>query len=88
MNNWLSEKHLASFVNDVAGELDLSKIYAVYEKGDGKGSPPCHPMPLNQAQKQEMDHLVEDIVDENTSGQGGPPMKFTTMHQTPLWSGR
>jgi transposase len=44
MHDWLSEKHLASFVSDVVGELDLSEIYAVYEKGEGKGSPPYHPL--------------------------------------------
>ena len=44
MRDWVSESHLASFVSDVVEELDLSEIYAVYEKGDGKGSPPYHPL--------------------------------------------
>lgn len=44
MRDWLSESHLASFVSDVVEELNLSEIYAVYEKGDGKGSPPYHPL--------------------------------------------
>lgn len=43
MRDWVSESHLASFVSDVVEEMDIREIYAVYEKGDGKGSPPYHP---------------------------------------------
>jgi transposase len=44
MRDWLSESHLALFVSDVVEELNLSPIFAEYEKGDGKGSPPYHPL--------------------------------------------
>ncbi len=40
---WLPDDHLALFISDVVDELDLSAIYAVYERGDGRGQPPYHP---------------------------------------------
>jgi len=42
LKDWLPEKHLAYFVSEVVDELDLSAIYAVYEK-DERGQPPYHP---------------------------------------------
>lgn len=42
LKDWLPEKHLAYFVSEVVEALDLSVIYAVYEK-DERGQPPYHP---------------------------------------------
>jgi transposase len=42
LKDWLPEKHLAYFVSEVIDELDLSGIYAVYEK-DERGQPPYEP---------------------------------------------
>ncbi|MGH9431471.1 MAG: IS1182 family transposase [Terriglobia bacterium] len=42
LKDWLPEKHLAYFVSEVVEELDLSEIYAVYEK-DARGQPPYDP---------------------------------------------
>ena len=42
LQDWLPEKHLAYFVSEVVDELDLSGIYAVYEK-DERGQPPYDP---------------------------------------------
>lgn len=42
LDDWLPEDHLARFVNDVVDELDLSPIYAEYEK-EGRGYPPYEP---------------------------------------------
>jgi transposase len=39
---WLPEDHLARFVMDVVGKLDLGAIYRRYE-GDLRGYPPYHP---------------------------------------------
>lgn len=39
---WLPEGHLAYFVMDVVGQLDLSRIYAHYER-ELRGYPPHHP---------------------------------------------
>lgn len=39
---WLPEGHLAYFLLDVVGELDLSGIYAPYER-EVRGYPPHHP---------------------------------------------
>lgn len=39
---WLPEGHLAYFVMDVVGQLDLSSIYAHYER-ELRGYPPHHP---------------------------------------------
>jgi hypothetical protein len=37
LQEWLPEDHLARFVADVCNELDLSAIYAEYERSDGRG---------------------------------------------------
>lgn len=42
LNDWLEEGHLAYFIRDVVGELDLSAIYADYE-GDRGGQPAYDP---------------------------------------------
>ena len=43
LRSWLPEGDLALFVSDVVDELDLSAIYAAYERGEGRGQPPYHP---------------------------------------------
>ena len=42
LREWLPENHLAYFVSDTADRLDLSAIYAVYEK-ELRGQPPYDP---------------------------------------------
>lgn len=42
LRDWLPENHLAYFVSDVADQLDLSVIYAVYER-ELRGQPPYDP---------------------------------------------
>jgi transposase len=44
LREWLPEEHLALFVSDVVEELDLQKIMDWYERGDGRGRPPYHPL--------------------------------------------
>jgi len=44
LREWLPEEHLALFVSDVVEQLDLSKIRDWYERGDGRGRPPYHPL--------------------------------------------
>ncbi|MGI9067096.1 MAG: IS1182 family transposase [Pyrinomonadaceae bacterium] len=44
LREWLPEGHLALFISDVVDELDLSAIIGHYEKGDGRGRPPYHPL--------------------------------------------
>jgi transposase len=44
LQQWLPEGHLALFVSDLVDELDLSAILDEYEKGDGRGYPPYHPV--------------------------------------------
>jgi transposase len=41
LQDWLPEGHLARFVAEVVGELDLSAVYAGY--GDGRGQAAYHP---------------------------------------------
>ena len=41
--DWLPEDHLARFVLDTVGELDLSEILGYYEREE-RGYPPHHPM--------------------------------------------
>ncbi len=43
LEDWLPEGHLARFVSDVAGELDLGEIYGAYEE-DGRGMAAYHPL--------------------------------------------
>lgn len=42
MKEWLPEGHLSYFVSDVVDGLDLTEIYASYEK-ETRGAPPFHP---------------------------------------------
>jgi len=42
LRDWLAKDHLAYFVCDVVGELDLSEITDSY-RGDRRGQPPYHP---------------------------------------------
>ena len=42
MREWLPEHHLVYFVSDVVDQLDLSAMYAVYEK-EKRGQPPYDP---------------------------------------------
>ena len=44
LQDWLPESHLARFVADVMNELDLSSIYASYERSDGRGLSAYHPL--------------------------------------------
>jgi len=43
MRAWLPQGHLALFILDVVGELDLSPIYAVYDAKDERGRAGYHP---------------------------------------------
>lgn len=43
VRDWLPDGHLALFIADVVDALDLSAIFAVYERGDRRGMPPYHP---------------------------------------------
>ncbi len=44
LQDWLPEDHLGRFLTDVANELDLSAIYAEYERKDGRGLSAFHPL--------------------------------------------
>jgi len=44
LQDWLPEGHLARFLSDVVEELDLSPIYAAYQRKDGRGLAAYHPL--------------------------------------------
>ena len=44
LQDWLPENHLARFIAAVMNELDLSSIYASYERSDGRGLSAYHPV--------------------------------------------
>ena len=44
LQDWLPEGHLARFIATVAEELDLSELYAKYERRDGRGLAAYHPL--------------------------------------------
>jgi len=46
LQDWLPEGHLARFVADVMGELDLSAMFAGYS-GDGRGQAAYHPQMMS-----------------------------------------
>ena len=48
LQDWLPENHLARFVGDVSNELDLSGVYAEYERNDGRGLSAYHPLLLTR----------------------------------------
>jgi len=43
LRDWVPEGHVALFLLDVVGAMDLTPIYRGYEAGDGRGQPPYHP---------------------------------------------
>jgi transposase len=47
LDEWLPENHMARFVRDVVGELDLGPITRYYERED-RGFPPYHPRMMTQ----------------------------------------
>lgn len=44
LEDWLPEGHLARFISDVVGELDLRAIYQSYEEKDGRGQAAYQPL--------------------------------------------
>lgn len=48
LQDWLPEDHLARFIADVSNELDLSAIYAEYERKDQRGLSAYHPLLLTR----------------------------------------
>jgi transposase len=48
LQDWLPEGHLARFIADVGEELDLSGIYAEYERHDSRGLSAYHPLLLTR----------------------------------------
>jgi transposase len=47
LREWLPEDHLAYFVSDVVDQLDLSEIYAVFER-ELRGQPPYDPLMMTK----------------------------------------
>ena len=47
LDEWLPEDHMARFVRDVVGELDLGEITRFYARED-RGFPPYHPRMMTQ----------------------------------------
>ena len=43
LQDWLPENHLARFVAEIVGELDLQAIYRVYVKDTARGRQGFHP---------------------------------------------
>lgn len=48
LQDWLPENHLARFVAEVVGQLDLTPIYQCYERRDGRGLAAYHPEMLTR----------------------------------------
>jgi transposase len=48
LQDWLPEDHLARFIAEVAETLDLSAIYAAYQRKDGRGLSAYHPLLLTR----------------------------------------
>jgi transposase len=48
LQDWLPEDHLARFIAEVTDRLDLSSIYAHYERKDGRGLAAYHPLMLTR----------------------------------------
>ncbi len=49
LQEWLPEGHLARFIAELADGLDLSKIYGVYGRRDGRGKLGYHPLMMVRA---------------------------------------
>jgi transposase len=44
LDDWLPEGHLARFLSEVMGELNLGPIYQSYEEKDGRGQAAYEPL--------------------------------------------
>jgi transposase len=44
LQDWLPEEHVARFIADLAMGLDLSIIFGLYERRDGRGKAAYHPL--------------------------------------------
>jgi transposase len=45
---WLPADHLVYLLSDIVDQLDLTPITGVYDRGDGGGNPPYHPVLLTK----------------------------------------
>jgi len=48
VDDWLPEDHLARFIAEIGETLDLTEIYRVYERKDGRGLAAYHPLLLTR----------------------------------------
>src|SRR5215210_8963879 len=48
LRQWLPADHTIYLLSDLVDHLDLSPITAVYDRGDGGGNPPYHPVLLTK----------------------------------------
>lgn len=48
LQDWLPDDHLARFIAEVTETLDLSAIYAAYQRRDGRGMAGYHPLMLTR----------------------------------------
>jgi len=48
LEDWLPEHHLARFIAQIVDELDLSRIYARYQRKDGRGLAAYHPLMMTR----------------------------------------
>jgi len=64
LQDWLPENHLARFVAEVVGQLDLTSIYECYERKDGRGLAAYHPEMLTRLLLTELEHYWKEQVDQ------------------------
>jgi transposase len=48
LQDWLPEGHLARFIAEVTDQLDLTALYATYERQDGRGLAAYHPLMMTR----------------------------------------
>ena len=48
LRQYLPADHQVFLIADLVDQLDLSAITGVYERGDGRGAPPYHPVLLTK----------------------------------------
>src|SRR5277367_754482 len=88
LQDWLPEDHLARFMADVANELDLSAIYAEYERKDGRGLSAYHPLLMTRLLlygefREQTDLTLCGIIKSLRSIVGFSKWQVRLVHETP-----
>ena len=90
LQDWLPEDHLARLIADVANELDLSAIYAEYERRNGRGLSAYRPLLMTRLLLDDRPGKPgdrQDVLHTGTTGVRPVSHRFSFVSVTAFHSG-